>query len=426
MIWNPFRKADIAQPVSHPARLSQFLEAVALLFVHHGQPFNSWRDKSLQLTESEDKAFWKPCLTTQFASLSYAIEENTNSETLAVAALHSIFSIIERNDPKVGHSLHFFFDLNRTFVDMLVDMTAKGKIDPDSPPRFSLATMWLKMEADTSDYIASFETTLRLAACMDHAAKAASSYFSEAIQAIKDFDTDDIFDIYLGEDAGMYEEIVGRKRDYPEIFETTRVSLSTLIDAIDKDKAGYSACLDRARQLYETFDGFLCREDRGIEARYNEFRNWLENFDDLRAECFARGGQCKRLLIAMDEFRQIKRSTFAQIAVTGAEGCDLFKYLEHLFNVNDEFYRKVTYSRIVHQIRFIDDAGLICPLILISLDEEIAKCREAFDKNPDVRERFKKYRNHVIANLIASNSAQDLVEKVNFVEHKFKIFEAPE
>ena len=397
------------------------MEAIALLYITKAFPFSSWHAQDIALSEDENRFFFKVCTTAQFSAFRNALENATDDEILSVTVTHAIFEIIARSEPSLRESLHYFFELDRSFLMTLVKMRLAGEASENIHPRQWLAGMWTKMEQESlgKSFQINEKQLDRLVSCMEFATNEASSYFNNLCKNITEYDLEKINDFYFSDKRAINEEVVFRKHDYLEVFQIDSITLGDLLNAQKRDRDAFRAAATKYQNMRNNVTQFL-ETDRDEKSTYDAFNNWLTEYDQLRAETFARGGECEDLLSDMNEFRSELKHHFDDAALQNGIHQEFFKLFQNLFKIGDDFYDHLTASKLGLQISFIENSKEIAPFIITSKNTELEKFRNAVDKDGSMGAILEEFVRDLFFKLKA-NSIEDGAEKLKFLFEKVKI-----
>jgi hypothetical protein len=425
MSWNPFKSFLPKRSVSHPPKLSQCLEAVALLYITKAFPFSSWRDPNMRLTEDESSVFYKICTTMQFSSFQNALEKAIGDEILSNASTHSIFEIISRSEPELKKSLHFFFKLNGEFIIRLAKMNLSDEKSKSIHPRHWIAGMWIQMEQESAggDFKLDQISLERLVKCVEFATNASASYFQNVCKNIAEFDTHNIVDLYFDDIHGLNEEVAYRKFEYQGVFQSENITLSDLIHAKKLDRAEFvkaSVKNDEMRRNSRDIIMKFMSPGEDLETSYKALDGWLIEYDKLRAKLFVQDGECRFLLEEMNKFRGDIRSAIFEAAKAENEYQELLALCVELFDSGNNYYNELTKSKLGLQIGLIERNNDLAPFILTSSNSELIEFRDVFTKDENSITVLEKFVDDLFFKLSCS-SLEEGAGKMKFLFDKLKI-----
>ena len=197
------------------------------------------------------------------------------------------------------------------------------------------------------------------------------------------------------------------------------MTLSDLINAQKLDRLAYRTAVTRYQKMRENLTQFLSPE-KDMQTSYEAFNSWLTEYDELRAEAYARGGECEKLLDQMNTFRDEIKTFITAAAEQGNPAQELMKLLPKLFTIGDDFYKNLTSSKLAIQIRLIENSSDIAPYIITSENIELNNLREAMGLDGGMAELLEQFVHELFFKLKA-NSLEDGTSKLKFLFDKVKV-----
>jgi hypothetical protein len=122
----------------------------------------------------------------------------------------------------------------------------------------------------------------------------------------------------------------------------------------------------------------------------------------------------------LNNFRENIETHFNDAADKDGAHQELFKLFVNLFTIGNDFYHKMTASKLALQIRFIENSADIEPIKITSENSELSRLREAIDADGSIAELIEKFLHDLFFKLKA-NSIEYGAEKLKFLFDKLKI-----
>ena len=429
MIWNPFKPRTQNKEILFPQKLSKCIETIALIFTTQGYPFNKWKHNNQPLDEIDDLFYTRVCNAHQLATVSRIIENICDSEELGAICVHSIFENIALTVSSIRKSLYFYNSLIDEFIweQTIVNVKSGGEDLKDIHPHFFAAYRWYKFEyqsRDINDDIPD-EKIAELAKNIQYAVNEARTFFDKMLKNV-DVDITNINPIGFLEERSIYEEILFRKQEYPEVFSReTQINAFELLDARQKEKQYFGSMFNQIEEFklktvniinkIVEYEGGL--ED--LEPTYNEFTDLIFSIDDARRKCLIIGGRLKKLISEIEECRARAKDFFSILMNNDELKDSHFQLFYNFFENADKSNNEMNEQIAIFTINELESED-IAPYIL-TCDDETLRQYSKLENAKSLAVGLKSFVDDLVFKLKAKD-IDEAILKMKFLMDKVKIF----
>ncbi len=284
-MFNFFKKKDIK---IYPIKASQSIASLALLIDSGGYPFSDWQDPNVQLTEEEKKLIEPACHCLQLFFYRYAYNDR---HLLGDVMLGSVLAVVKDNKPDLGKLYEIGVDLfEETMIYMFSKSMKKEELFESLPSYF--AVNWEKnYNRDETTKEKRYETSNKLLQCLLYSRTTGDSVLQPMINAIVDFDLDEIEQISFRKNRSVLEDVLYKRTYFPFLFKHMPVpNANLLLESRQKEHKLAIEYTDKKDKIEKSFIDVLKSDGLTYQLIRDSYLDFIRSIDEVRAELVNIGG----------------------------------------------------------------------------------------------------------------------------------------
>jgi len=222
-MFNFFNKKEIK---IYPKKASQSIASLALLINSCGYPFSDWQDPNLELTEDEKNLIEPACQCLQLFFYRYAYNER---HLLGEVMLGSVLAVVKDNNPHLAKLYERGIEL---FEETMLFLFSKSISKEDLIDNLQLyfAVNWERnYNREETSKEKRDQTSEKLLSCLQHSRISGDSVLKPMIDAIVDFDLDEIEQISFRNNRSILEDILYKRIYLPFLFKHMPITNAKLL-----------------------------------------------------------------------------------------------------------------------------------------------------------------------------------------------------
>ena len=302
-MFNFFKKKEIK---IYPTTASQSIASLALLIDSCGYPFSDWQDPSVVLTEEEKNLIEPACHCLQLFFYRYAYNDK---HLLGDVMLGSVLAVIRDKNPDLAKLYEVGIDLfEETMLFLFNKAMKKEELIANLPSYF--AVNWERnynredVSAEQRD-----ETSNKLLQCLLHSRTTGDSVLQPMINAIVDFDLEEIEQITFRKNRSLLEDVLYKRTYFPFLFKHMPIpNAASLLEARQKEsKFAHESSAKKGVIETEFIESFRS-DDLTYQSMRQSFMDFIRSIDEIRADLVNVGGVDCNICLNEVEASRVKLS----------------------------------------------------------------------------------------------------------------------
>ena len=284
-MFNFFKKKEIK---IYPKKASQSIASLALLIDSCGYPFSDWQDQNVQLTEEERNLIEPACQCLQLFFYRYAYNDR---HLLGDVMLGSVLAVVKDNKPELGKLYELGIDLfEETLIFLFSKSMGKEELIDNLPSYF--AVNWERnYNREETNNEKREETSNKLLQCLLHSRTTGDSVLQPMIDAIVDFDLDEIEQISFRKNRSILEDVLYKRTYFPFLFKHMPVpNASLLLESRKKEHELAIEFTKKKEKIEKSFIDGLKSDDLTYQSIRDFYLDFIRSIDEVRAELVNIGG----------------------------------------------------------------------------------------------------------------------------------------
>ena len=284
-MFNFFKKKEIK---IYPTTASQSIASLALLIDSCGYPFSDWQDPSVVLTE-EDKNLIEPaCHCLQLFFYRYAYNDK---HLLGDVMLGSVLAVIRDKNPELAKLYEVGVNLfEDTMIFLFGKSSNKQEVIDNLPAYFAVNWERHYNKEDVSNETRE-ETSNKLLKCLLHSRTTGDSVLQPMINAIVDFDLEEIEQITFRKNRGLLEDVLYKRIYYPFLFKHMPApNAALLLEAREKENNLALEFSAKKGVIEKSFIDSFQKEGLTYQSIRDSYLEFIRAIDEIRADLVNVGG----------------------------------------------------------------------------------------------------------------------------------------
>ena len=300
-----FKKKKIS---IYPSKASQSIASLALLVDSCGYPFSDWKDSSLQLTEEEKNLIEPACHCLQLFFYRYAYNDK---HLLGDVMLGSVLAVIRDKNPELAKLYEVGVDLLEETMMFLFSQSNNMKDLIDNLPSYFAVNWERNYNREETSKEVRYETSNKLLQCLLHSRTTGDSVLQPMIDAIVDFDLEEIEQITFRKNKGLLEDVLYKRMYFPFLFKhMPKPNAALLLEARQKENKLAIEFSAKKDMLEKSFLESFKRDGLTYQSIRDSYLDFIRSIDEIRADLVNIGGvDCNLCLKEVESCRQ-KMSDF--------------------------------------------------------------------------------------------------------------------
>jgi len=284
-MFNFFKKKEIK---IYPTKASQSIASLALLVDSCGYPFSDWQDGSIQLTEDEKNLIEPACQCLQLFFYRYAYNDR---HLLGDVMLGSVLAVVKDNKPELAKLYEIGIDL---FEETLLILFSKSMNKEDlisNLPAYFAVNWERSYNREETTKEKREETANKLLQCLLHSRTTGDSVLQPMIDAITDFDLDEIEQISFRKNRSILEDVLYKRTYFPFLFKHMPIpNASLLLESRQKEHNLALELSARKDQIEKSFLDSLRRDGLTYQSIRDSYLDFIKAVDEIRSVLVNVGG----------------------------------------------------------------------------------------------------------------------------------------
>jgi hypothetical protein len=299
-MFNFFKKKEIK---IYPTKASQSIASLALLINNGGYPFSDWKDPSVQLTEEEKNLIEPACQCLQLFFYRYAYNER---HLLGDVMLGSVLAVVKDNNPHLAKLYEIGIDLFEETMLFLFTKSMNKKDLIDNLPSYFAVNWERNYNRDETSKEIRDETSEKLLQCLLYSRTTGDSVLQPMIDAIVDFDLDEIEQISFRKKRSLFEDVLYKRTYYPFLFRHMPIPNSNLL--LESRQKEHNLALEFTSKkdvLENNFIESFKRDGLTYQSIRDSYLEFIKSIDEIRSDLVNIGGvDCNICLNDLEVSRQ--------------------------------------------------------------------------------------------------------------------------
>jgi len=299
-MFNIFKKKDIK---IYPTKASQSIASLALLINNGGYPFSDWKDPSVQLTEEEKNLIEPACQCLQLFFYRYAYNER---HLLGDVMLGSVLAVVKDNNPHLAKLYEIGIDLFEETMLFLFTKSMNKKDLIDNLPSYFAVNWERNYNRDETSKEIRDETSEKLLQCLLYSRTTGDSVLQPMIDAIVDFDLDEIEQISFRKKRSLFEDVLYKRTYYPFLFRHMPIpNANLLLESRQKEHNLALEFTSKKDVLENNFIESFKRDGLTYQSIRDSYLEFIKSIDEIRSDLVNIGGvDCNICLNDLEVSRQ--------------------------------------------------------------------------------------------------------------------------
>ena len=299
-MFNFFKKKEIK---IYPTRASQSIASLALLIDSRGYPFSDWQDSGINLTEDEVHLIEPACQCLQLFFYRYAYNDK---HLLGEVMLGSVLAVVKDNKPDLANLYEIGIALFEETMIFLFSKSSNQQEILDNLPSY-FAVNWERNynqeETSKEDRVL---TSNKLLKCLHHSRTTGDSILQPMINAIVDFDLDEIEQISFRKNKSLFEDVLYKRTAYPFLFKHMKTPNASLLLECRKRENELALELSSKRdEIEKMFLDGLSKDGLTYQSIRDLYFEFIKSIDEIRSLLVNIGGiDCTLCLKEVEATRQ--------------------------------------------------------------------------------------------------------------------------
>ena len=308
-MFNFFKKKEIK---IYPKKASQSIASLALLIDSCGYPFSDWQDPNVQLTEEEKNLIEPACQCLQLFFYRYAYNDR---HLLGDVMLGSVLAVVKDNKPDLGKLYEIGVDLFEETMLFLFSKSMNKKELIDNLPSYFAVNWERNYNREETTIEKREETSNKLLQCLLHSRTTADSVLQPMIDAIIDFDLDEIEQISFRKNRSVLEDVLYIRFYFPFLFKHMPVpNAALLLESRQKENKLAHEFSSKKDVIENSFIDSLRSDGLTYQSIRDSYLDFIRSIDEIRAELVNIGGvDCNVCLKEVDASRKKLSDIYIQL-----------------------------------------------------------------------------------------------------------------
>lgn len=286
-----------------PSKASQSIASLALLLDSCGYPFSDWQDPDTQLTEEEKNLIEPACQCLQLFFYRYAYNDK---HLLGDVMLGSVLAVVRDKNPELAKLYEVGINLfEDTMIFLFSKSSNKQEVFDNLPAYFAVNWERHYNTSDVSNEVRE-KTSSKLLKCLLHSRATGDSVLQPMINAIVDFDLEEIEQVTFRKNRGLLEDVLYKRIYYPFLFKHMPTpNAALLLEAREKEnKIALELSAKKGLIEQEFIDSFQI-EGLTYQTIRDSYLNFIRAIDEIRADLVNISGvDCSLCLKEVEACRQ--------------------------------------------------------------------------------------------------------------------------
>ena len=308
-MFNFFKKKEIK---IYPKKASQSIASLALLIDSCGYPFSDWQDSSLELTEEEKNLIEPACQCLQLFFYRYAYNDR---HLLGDVMLGSVLAVVKDNKPELAKLYQIGIDL---FEETLMILFSKSMNKEDlisNLPAYFAVNWERSYNTEETTKEKREDTANKLLQCLLHSRTTGDSVLQPMIDAITEFDLDEIEQISFRKNRSILEDVLYKRTYFPFLFKHMPIpNASLLLESRQKEHKLALEFSAKKDHLEKIFLDSLRQDGLTYQLIRDSYLDFIKAIDEIRSVLVNVGGvDCNICLKEVEATREKINEFYIQL-----------------------------------------------------------------------------------------------------------------
>ncbi len=359
-----FKKKEIQ---IYPRKASQHIGSLALLIASGGYPFSDWQDPDVALTQEEKELIEPACNCLQLFFYRYAYGDR---HLLGDVMLGSVLAVVQDNNPSLANLYKVGVDLFEDTMIFLMNHSSGDREFFDKLPSY-FAVNWERNynREEILDDITD-ETSNKLLKCLLYARTTGGNALEPMINAIDEFDLDEIEQLSYRANKGLLEDVLYKRSQYSFLFKHMPVpNASMLLESRQKEHQLAHSLSVKKGAIEKTFLDNIQKDNITYQSLKDSYLDFIRSIDEIRSLLVNISGvDCSQCLKEVESFRA-KYSDFylKLVAETLPEKLDV--EIEFNLKLNEIYEKFLSQLNLANLAEYVHSDEVIS--YLFTLDDRV-------------------------------------------------------
>ncbi len=284
-MFNFFKKKEIK---IYPKKASQSIASLALLIDSCGYPFSDWQDPNVQLTEEEKNLIEPACQCLQLFFYRYAYNDR---HLLGDVMLGSVLAVVKDRNPHLAEL--YELGINLFEETMLFVFNKSSNIDElhDNLPSYFAVNWERNYNREITDTEIRNQTSDKLLKCLIHSRKTGDSVLQPMVNAIVDFDLEEIEQISYRKNRSIFEDVLYKRTYFPFLFKHKPIpNAALLLEAHEKESKLSLELSAKKGTIENSFIDSFKRDGLTYQLVRDSYFDFIKSIDEIRSDLVNVGG----------------------------------------------------------------------------------------------------------------------------------------
>lgn len=284
-MFNFFKKKEIK---IYPEKASQSIASLALLIDSNGYPFSDWKDPSIELTEEEKHLIEPACQCLQLFYYRYAYNDK---HLLGDVMLGSVLAVVKDRNPHLAEL--YELGINLFEETMLFVFNKSSNIDElhDNLPSYFAVNWERNYNREITDTEIRNQTSDKLLKCLIHSRKTGDSVLQPMVNAIVDFDLEEIEQISYRKNRSIFEDVLYKRTYFPFLFKHKPIpNAALLLEAREKESKLSLELSAKKGTIENSFIDSFKRDGLTYQLVRDSYFDFIKSIDEIRSDLVNVGG----------------------------------------------------------------------------------------------------------------------------------------
>lgn len=355
-----------------PRSASKSIESLSQLFCTMAFPFSGWKHPNWECCEENERLFKPACNAFQVEIFFSKFLNKCDDGLLAELARGTFIETAKSGCKDFAEALEYFLKVQ----DISMTIAAEnGEVQyAEVLAVIAMGLLTLEAQSNKTGWCSDPEDTTQdkrvndLCKYLAHARTQALSAFEPMVNAIVDFDVDNFSCLSFRKNRAVFEEVLWRRVEFPELFsEMPKVSSALILEARRRERDSCLALVEEQKQLFlvirEQVDRVLNNRTSMSEFAKHYFKS-ISEIDDLSQKAFGIGGEC----LSVYEKLLCIRNTLVEMSSQD-------ELLASMVKTCDECRNLMLMSKISGALQWVEPSEIL-QFILADTEEEIKSFAE--------------------------------------------------
>jgi len=282
---NFFKKKEIK---IYPVKASQSIASLALLLDSKGFPFSDWKAPDIELTEDEKNLIEPACQCLQLFYYRYAYNDK---HLLGDVMLGCVLAVIKDRNPHLAELYEIGINLFEETMLFLFNKSTNVDEVHDNLLSYFAVNWERNYNRENTDTKIRDQVSEKLLQCLIHSRKTGDSVLQPMINAINDFDLEDIEQISYRKNRSIFENVLYKRSYFPFLFKHMPIpNAALLLEARQKESKLALEVSSNKRKIEDSFVNSFKADGLTYQSIRDSYLNFIRSIDEVRSDLVNVGG----------------------------------------------------------------------------------------------------------------------------------------